>query len=111
MPVGQPGPSTVVTTQPQFNYQPYQGQYQFGPNVQSPVYQYQPYPGYTYQRPQQPQFGPVNPSFPGGYNIPNANSIPGYPGYPPPRAGLVTQGFRDPNRQFPFIATLDLPDL
>ena len=25
MPVGQPGPSTVVTSQPQFTYQPYQG--------------------------------------------------------------------------------------
>jgi hypothetical protein len=69
MPVGQPGPSTVVTSQPQFTYQPYQGQYQFGPTVQNPVYQYQPYPGYTYQQPQQPQFGPVNPGFPGGYNI------------------------------------------
>ena len=29
MPVGQPGSRTVVTSQPQFTYQPYQGQYQF----------------------------------------------------------------------------------
>jgi len=53
----------------------------------------------------------VNPCFPGGYNIPNANLIPGYPGYPPPGIVLIDQGFRDPNRQLPFIATLDLPDL
>ena len=66
MPVGQPGSSTVVTSQPQFTYQPYQGQYQFGPAVQQPVYQYQPYPGYTYQQPQQPQYDSVNPSFLGG---------------------------------------------
>lgn len=38
MPVGQPGSSTVVTSQPKFTYQPYQGQYQFGPVVQQPVY-------------------------------------------------------------------------
>jgi hypothetical protein len=82
-----------------------------GPAVQQPVYQYQPYPGYTYQQPQQPQYGPVNPGFPGGYNIPNAIPVPSYPGYPPPGTGLVTQSFRDPNRQLPFIATLDLPDL
>ena len=79
--------------------------------MQQPVYQYQLYPGYTYQQPQQPQYGPVNPGFPGGYNIPNAIPIPSYPGYPPPRAGLMTQSFRDPNRQLPFIATLDFPDL
>ena len=97
MPVGQPGSSTVVTSQPQFTYQLYQGQYQFGPVVQQPVYQYQPYPGYTYQQPQQPQYGLVNPGFPGGYNIPNAILIPSYPGYPPPGAGLMTQSFRDPN--------------
>ena len=109
--VGQPGPSTVVTAQPQFTYQPYQGQYQYGPAVQPPVYQYQPYPGYTYQQPQQPQYGPVNPGFPGGNNIPNAILIPSYPGYPPPGAGMMTQSFRDPNRQLPFITTLDLPDL
>lgn len=36
--------------------------------------------------------------------------IPSYPGYPPPGAGLMTQSFRDPIRQLPFIATLDLPD-
>ena len=35
----------------------------------------------------------------------------GYPAYPPPRTGLITQGFRDPNHQLLFIATLDLPDL
>ena len=34
MPVGQPGLSTVVTSQPRFTYQQYQGQYQFGPVVQ-----------------------------------------------------------------------------
>jgi len=101
----------IVTTQPQSVYQPYQSQYPTGQPVQQPVYQYQPYPGYTYQQPQQPQYGPVNPGFPGGYNIPNANPIPSYPGYPPPGAGLVTQSFRDPNRQLLFIATLDLPDL
>ena len=94
MPIGQLGPSTVVTSQPQFTYQLYQGQYQYGPVVQQPVYQYQPYLGYTYQ---QPQYGPVNPGFPGGYNILNVIPIPSYPGYPPPRAGLMTQSFRDPN--------------
>jgi len=109
--VGQPGPSTVVTSQPQFTYQPYQGQYQYGPAVQQPIYQYQPYPGYTYQQTQQPQYGLVNPGFPRRYNIPNAIPIPSYPRYPPLRAGLMTQGFRDPNCQLPFIATLDLPDL
>lgn len=91
MPVGQPSPSTVVTSQPYFIYQPY--------------------PGYTYQQPQQLQFGLVNRSFLGGYNIPNANPIPSYPRYPPLGAGLITQGFRDPNRQLPFISTLDLLDL
>jgi len=39
MPVGKPGPSMVVTSQPQFTYQPYQGQYQYGSVVQQPVYQ------------------------------------------------------------------------
>ena len=63
-----------------------------------------------YQQPQQ-QFGPVNPVFPGGYTIPNANPILGYPGHPPLGISLATQGFRDPNRQLPFIATLDLPNL
>ena len=90
MPVGQPGISTVVTTQPQFVQPPYQGQYQHGQAVQQPVYQYQPYPGYTYQQPQQPQYGLVNPGFPGGYNIPNATPVPSYLGYPPPGTGLVT---------------------
>jgi len=79
--------------------------------VQNLVYQYQSYPGYTYQQPQQPPFGLVNLGFLGGYNIPNANPILGYPEYPPPGASLVTQGFRDPNRQLYFIATLDLPGL
>ena len=54
MPIGKPGSSTVVTSQPQFAYPPYQGQYPVGPAVQQPVSQYQPYPGYTYQQPQQP---------------------------------------------------------
>ena len=58
IPVGQPHTSTVITIQPQFTYQPYQGQYQFGPVLQNPTYQYQPYPGYTYKTPQQPQYGP-----------------------------------------------------
>lgn len=105
---GQAGPGTAVTSQPQFIYQTYQGKYQFIPTVQKPVYQYQPYLGYTYQQPQQPQFGSVNLGFSGGYNIPNANPIPGYPGYPPYGFGLVTHGFRDNNFQLPFIATLDL---
>ena len=109
--MGQLGPNTVVTSQPLFTYQPYQGKYQFDPAVQQSVYRYQPYPGYTYQKLQQPQYGLVNPGFRGGYNIPNAIPIPSYPGYPPPGAGLMTQGFRDPNRQLPFIATLDFPNL
>ena len=92
-------------------YQPYQGYPQFGLGSQNPSYQYQPYPGYTYQQPQQPQFGPVNPAFSGGYTIPNATPIPSYPGYSPPGTALATQGFHDPNRQLPFIVTLDLPDL
>ena len=75
IPAGQASSSTVATSQPQFTYQPYQGQYQFGPITQAPVYQYQLYPSYTYQQPQQPQFGPVNPSFSGGFTIPNANPI------------------------------------
>jgi len=66
--------------------------------MQNPVYQYQSYPGYSYQQPQQPQFGLVNLGFLGGYNIPNANPILGYLEYPPLGVGLVTQGFRDPNR-------------
>ena len=49
VPAGQASTSTVVTSQPQFMYQPYQGQPQFGPISQNPTYQYQPYPGYTYQ--------------------------------------------------------------
>lgn len=38
MPMGQPSLSTVVTSQPQFIYQPYQGQYQTGQAIQQPVY-------------------------------------------------------------------------
>jgi len=49
MPAGQAGISTIATIQPKFTYQLYQGQYQFGPTVQNLFYQYQPYPGYTYQ--------------------------------------------------------------
>jgi len=48
MPARQAGRSTIAMSQP------YQGQYQSGPTVQNLVYQYQPYPGYTYQQPQQP---------------------------------------------------------
>lgn len=105
MPTGQDGPSTISMSQP------YQGQYQSGPTVQNLAYRYQLYPGYIYQQPQQPQFGLVNLGFRGGHNIPNANLIPCYPRYPPPRAGLITQRFREHNHQLPFIATLDLPDL
>ena len=43
--------------------------------------------------------------------IQNAHQILGYPGYPPPGTGLITQGYQDPSHQLPFIATLDLPDL
>lgn len=108
MPTGQAGTSTIATSQTQFIYQPYQGQYQFGPTVQNPVYQYQLYPGYTYQQPQQTQFGLVNPGFPRGCNIPNANIIPGYPRYPPPGTGLITQGFCDPNHQLPDLLSFVL---
>ena len=52
MPAGQPGTSTVIKSQPQFTYQPYQGPYQYGPVAQN--ISYQPYPGYTYQMPTQP---------------------------------------------------------
>ena len=38
MPAGQDGTSTVVTSQPQFTYQPYQGQYHFGPVSQNLFY-------------------------------------------------------------------------
>ena len=103
--------SMVITSQPQFTYQPYQGHYQFGPALQNPVYQYQPYPGYTYQTPQQPQFGLVNPSYPGGFTIPNENLILGYPRYPPPGTSLIMQVYQDPNYQLLFIENLDLPDL
>ena len=72
MPAVQPVTSTVITSQPQFVYPPYQGQYQYGPVAQNPVYQHQPYPGYTYQIPTQPQYGPVNPGFPRGVPVPNA---------------------------------------
>ena len=42
----------------------------------------------------------------------NAHPILGYPGYLPPRTGLVSQGYpQDPTCRFLFIATLDLPDL
>ena len=43
----QPGTSTVITSQPQFTYQLYQGPYQYVP-VKTPVYPQQLYPGYTY---------------------------------------------------------------
>ena len=111
MPTGQTGTSMIVSSQPQFTYQLYQGQYRFGQVTQNIVYQYQPYPRYTYQIPQQPQYGQVNPNYPGGYTIQNAHPIPGYPGYPPPGTGLITQGYQDPSHQLPFIETLDLPDL
>lgn len=111
MPTAQSSTSTLLTSQPQFTYQSYQGQYQFGHTTQNPTYQYQPYPGYNYQVPQQPQYGSVNLGYPGGFTIPNANPIPGYPGYPPPGTGLITQGYQDPSHPLPFIETLDLPDL
>ena len=101
MPAGQAGTSTVVTSQPKFMYQPYQGYPQFRLSSQNPNYQYQPYPGYTYQQPQQPQFGPVNPVYPGGYTIPNATPIPNYPRYPPPGTALATQGF--PQRSHHYV--------
>ena len=70
MPAGQPGTSSVITSQPQFTYQPYQGSYQYGPVAQNPVYQ--PFPRYMYQMPTQPQYGLVSPGYPGGILIPNA---------------------------------------
>ena len=111
MPTGQAGTSTIFSSQPQFTYQPYQGQYQFGKATKNPVYQYQPYPGYTYQVPQQRQYGLVNLGYPGGFMIPNMHPILGYPRYPPPGTGLITQGYQDPSHRLPFIATLDLLDL
>ena len=89
--------SIVITSQPQFTYQLYQGKYQYGPVLQNLAYHHQPYHGYTYQTPQQPQYGLINPGYPGGIPIPNAQEIPGYPGYPPPGTSLITQGYQDPN--------------
>lgn len=47
--------------------------------------------------------------------IPTAQAIPGCLRYPPPGTGLPPQGYQypsqDPNRQLPFIATLDSLDL
>lgn len=116
--MGQPSTSIIVTSQPytgHFFYQPYQGQYQYGPVAQNLAYQHQPYSGYTYQIPAQPQYGMDNLGYPGGISIPTAQVIPSYLGYPPPGTRIVPQGYQfsqhDPNRRLPFIATLDLPDL
>ena len=62
-----PGTSTIVKSQPytgQFFYQTYQGQYRYENVGQNPVYQLQPYPGYTYQIPTQPQYVMSNPDYP-----------------------------------------------
>lgn len=115
---GQPGTTIIAIIQPytgQFVYQSYQGKFQYGPIGKNPVYQSQPYPSYTYQIPSHLQFGTTNPGYPGGIPIPTAQPIPSYPGCPPPGTGIVPQGYlfsqQDPNRQLPFIATLDFPYL
>lgn len=99
IPVGQ------TTTIPQA---PYQGQYIQGQP-------FQPYqgshgtikPGIGY-----PFF--QTPPYPGGMQVP-VEPIPSYPGYPPLVVKLYPQGYQPPqmnfNRKFPFIATLESPDL
>ena len=47
-----------------------------------------------YQILAQPQYGLANPGYPGGILIPNAQAIPGYPGYPPLSLGIVLQGYQ-----------------
>ena len=79
--------------------------------VQNPTHQYQLYPGYTFQSPQEPHFGSINPGYLGGFTIPNANLIPRYPRYPPPSTSLISQGYQDPSHRLQFIAILDLLDL
>lgn len=82
---------------------------------QSLPFQNQPYPGHTFQQPIQPKDGMAHPGYLGGMQIPTAQAIPGYPGYPLPGTGLVPQDYQypphDPNCQLPFIATLDLRNL
>ena len=107
MPTRKSCTSTILTSQPQFTYQLYQGQYQFGHTTHNPTYQYQLYPGYTYQIPQQPQFGLVNT----GFTIANVHPILGYPRYPHLGIGFITQGYQDPSCRLPFIATSDLPNI
>lgn len=99
MPAGKTGTSKIITSQPQFTYQPYQGPYKYGHVPQTPVYPQKLYPGYTYQIHVQPKYVPVILGYPGGNMIPNAQPIPGYPRYPPPGTGLVSQGYpQDPTR-------------
>lgn len=92
--------------------QPVQGKYYLGQIGEAQPLQSQPYPGHTYQVPVQPQPGMVHPVYPGGIAITTAEAIPGCLGYPPLGVGLNPQGYQilpqDPNRQLPFIVTLDL---
>ena len=94
MPAGQPGTSTIVTSQTYFFNQPYQGQYQYGPVAQNLLYKHQPYPSYTYQILAQPQYGLANPGYLRGIPIPNSQAVPGYPIYPPLGTSIVPQGYQ-----------------
>jgi len=82
---------------------------------QSSLFLNQLYLDHTFQAPMKLQYSMAHPRYPEGMQIPTAQAIPGYLGYPPPGTGLVPQGYQyahqDPKRKLSFIATLDFPDL
>lgn len=69
---------------------------------QAQPFQSQTYPGHNYQVHVQPQHGISCLGYSGGMQIPTAQAILGYPGYPPLGVGLNPQGYQnlqqDPNR-------------
>jgi len=88
-----------------------QGHLYEGQPFQSQPYPGQPFQGFSFQT--KPSM--TYPGYPKAMQIPTTQAILGYPGYPPPWVGLNTQEYlssqQDFNRQFTFIAMLDLSDL
>jgi len=60
---------------------------------QSPLFLNQLYLDHTFQVPMKLQYGMAHPRYPEGMQIPTAQAIAGYFGYPPPSTGLVPQGY------------------
>lgn len=60
-------------------------------------FQNQPYLCHTFQQPIQPQYGMSHPGYPRGMQIPIAQVILEYLGYPPLDTGLVPHSYQYPS--------------